>query len=295
MPVSVRANARLSILAIFAHPDDEVLAAGGTLARYAAEGVQVRLLCATRGEAGSPGEPECCPREVLGSWRERELGRSCRALGIGAPLFLHGRDGYLEQDEVFLTHEMVAAIRQLKPTIVVALGSEGMTGHPDHVAVHRAATAAVGAAGNPRALPELMVWGLAPHTPARLYYSVLPSSLVDSLDCRLPGELDGRPLQLTGVPDERVAAAVDIRPFAERKLRALACHRTQRHDLFRLSAEDLARLSHREYFVRASDAHPGRPDEDLFAGLRAPARAGWAALPMVATLPDSPTSPALQG
>lgn len=261
-------QAGLSLLAVFAHPDDEALAAGGTLARYAAEGVDVRLICATRGEAGSTGRPVRCPRELLGLWRTCELERSCRALGTAEPVFLDGRDSALAAEPAGLVRQLVAAIRRSRPQVVVTWGPDGLTGHPDHLVLHWATTTACAVAADPLAFADLTAAGLCPHQPARLCYCALPASAVAALDTRLPGELNGRRLELTGVDDDQIGAALDVRAYAHRKVRALACHETQQHDFGRLSPRDLARLCAREYFVLAGGSGGREVADDLFSGLR---------------------------
>ena len=124
------------ILAIFAHPDDETFLAGGTLAKYAASGWKVFLLCATRGEAGRRGANEALTAEEFADVRQKELEEACAALGIEAPMFLHCADQQVASNcQQSATEECLQLITRLKPEIVISFGPDGVSGHPDHVAM----------------------------------------------------------------------------------------------------------------------------------------------------------------
>lgn len=139
-----------TILAIFAHPDDEAFGVGGTLARYAAEGHRVLLVCATRGESGlNRLDPE--DRERMGELREEELRRACAQLGIEPPIFLEYRDsgmaGTPENDHPQALHQaelgevalyILAVIEAEQPDVVVTFEQFGWYGHPDHVKTYQA-------------------------------------------------------------------------------------------------------------------------------------------------------------
>ncbi|HEX7594211.1 MAG TPA: PIG-L family deacetylase [Anaerolineae bacterium] len=123
-----------TLLAIFAHPDDESNAAGGTLARYAREGADVTLVSATRGELGIPG----LAPEVAGAVRERELRAAGTALGARAVHFLGYRDGKLAgADEQKAVARLVALLREIQPQVVITFGPDGISGHADHVTASR--------------------------------------------------------------------------------------------------------------------------------------------------------------
>jgi len=187
-----------SLLAIFAHPDDEAFRCGGTLALLARRGVRVWVLCATRGEAGVPG----LPPERTGQVRERELRCSCRALGIEPPRFLDYRDGTLAQvDEEQAVAQVTQIARELRPQILLTWPPDGVSGHPDHVAVSRWAGEAFRRTTDPMAL----------------YHTVVPRSLAEALEMT----------HLHTVPDEQVTLTVDVTPAWEQKLAAIRCHRTQ--------------------------------------------------------------------
>ena len=121
-----------SLLAIFAHPDDETYRAGGTLALLTQEGARVWVLCATRGEWGIP---KLTPEDA-GEVRQAELECACRALGIEPPRFLDYQDGTLSQmDEEKAVGQVVRSIRELRPQTLLTWPHSGVSGHPDHVAV----------------------------------------------------------------------------------------------------------------------------------------------------------------
>jgi len=137
-------NKRLKLLAVLAHPDDESLGFGGTLARYAAEGVETYLVTATRGERGRFGSlgKRGDPVEV-GRVREAELRAAATVLGIREVSILNYPDGALDQVEATTAiRAVVSHIRRIQPDVVVTFGPEGAYGHPDHIAISQFTTAA---------------------------------------------------------------------------------------------------------------------------------------------------------
>lgn len=145
-----------SVLTFFAHPDDETILMGGTLALLARRGVAVHLMCLTRGEGGELGEPPVADRAGLGAAREQELVAAAQALGARSLTFLDYVDPTVgpgealfapEHDPVTLAGQIVNAIRQFEPEVVLTHGSNGEYGHPAHLAAHQAALAAVSALG----------------------------------------------------------------------------------------------------------------------------------------------------
>jgi N-acetyl-1-D-myo-inositol-2-amino-2-deoxy-alpha-D-glucopyranoside deacetylase len=165
------------LLAIFAHPDDEAFACGGTLAKYGAQGHEVFLICATRGEEGEIIHPEIDAEKypkgtARGKLREGELSEACKALGIQPPIFLNHADSgfpvevgcdnpkaFMNQDVFGLEKELLEHIRTTKPDILISFDPHGMYGHIDHITIHRAALAAFWSAG-----------GVLDEPPQRLFY-----------------------------------------------------------------------------------------------------------------------------
>jgi N-acetylglucosamine malate deacetylase 2 len=200
-------NASPGLLAIFAHPDDESFRCGGTLALLALNGWRVQIMTATTGQAGSCGDPPLCQQEELGAVRTGELRCACEALGLAPPQMLEYQDGTLSQvDEEIAVTQVVDAIQQYRPQVLLTWPPDGLSGHPDHMAVSRWA-------------------GLAFHrncpddqdAPIAVYHLVVPQSVADAM-----GSFRFQP-----VPDEEVSVAVDVMLVWEQKLAAIHCHRTQ--------------------------------------------------------------------
>lgn len=266
-----------TLLAVVAHPDDE-LSAGGTLAKYAAAGARCVVVCATRGDGRDALiKNEAATRETLGTVRLQELAASCATLGVDAPRCLHYQDGEVAQAPVETAARDVAAlIREVRPDLVITHDPGGGYGHPDHIAVCAFTTRAVAVAADPA-----VALAAPPHAVARLYYFAMPRSFMERVPAfrNRRAEIGGQVLGFVGVPDEAITSAVDVADWLAVKLRALACHRSQ-FDLdpetgepktftTSVSPEDRLALFGHERFIRAHPAPPaGLPLEtDLFAGL----------------------------
>jgi len=225
------------LLAVFAHPDDETFRPGGTLALLARSGVRVQVLTATRGEAGSCGDPPLCTLEALPAQRERELHCACAALGIAPPHLLDYTDGHLaDANAEALTAQILAAIKETGVQALLSFGPDGLSGHPDHLAIGRCAAVAFHRA----------------EEVAALYTVAVPASLADAMDLR----------QLQAVPDADIALAVDVSAAWEAKLAAMRCHATQlaSSPLMQAPVERQRRFFGTEHFVRAA----ARDDRDDF-------------------------------
>jgi LmbE family N-acetylglucosaminyl deacetylase len=228
-----------SLLAIFAHPDDETYRAGGTLALLVQESARVWVLCATRGEKGIPK----LTTKESGEVRQAELESACRTLGAEPPCFLDYQDGTLYQvDEEQAVGQVVRAIRKLRPQALLTWPHSGVSGHPDHVAVSRWTEKAFQRAANTKAYPEHQAEGLHPHAAEALYHIVIPHSLAEALKMH----------HLHTVPDEAVTLTVDVSTVWDTKMAAIHCHRSQMDSSPILSApEEKQRLFlGTEYFQR---------------------------------------------
>jgi LmbE family N-acetylglucosaminyl deacetylase len=138
------------LLGVFAHPDDEVFCAGGTLARYTASGAEAMVVSATRGEAGQIRDASRASRRTLGTVREAELRESCARLGVAHVRCLDHLDGSLASaDRAALTMEVVHILDDFRPDAVITFGPDGAYGHPDHLAIGEVTAEAVIAAGDP--------------------------------------------------------------------------------------------------------------------------------------------------
>ena len=173
-----------TLLAIFAHPDDEAFGTGGSLSRYAASGAQVALICATRGEVGEISDSSFATPETLGEVRESELRCAAETMGVNELIFLDYRDsgmvGTPENDDprAFINasasevvQSLVSAIRRIQPDVVVTFEPNGGYGHPDHIAIHKHTVAAFHAAADPAYHAPGGPWQAA-----RLFYTAIPRS-----------------------------------------------------------------------------------------------------------------------
>jgi LmbE family N-acetylglucosaminyl deacetylase len=160
-PASSRRPPRL--LGIFAHPDDETLGAGATLAKYASEGADVRVISLTKGESGQIRDASAATRSTLGAVREKELDAAGQELGLTETRCLDHPDGGLSDiDGQTLVGLVSEVITELHPDVVITFGPDGLSGHPDHIAVGAAVTAAC--------------YGMRSTTPVRLFHCHLPRS-----------------------------------------------------------------------------------------------------------------------
>ena len=137
------------ILGVFAHPDDETFCAGGTLAKYVADGWEAMVVSATTGQAGQIRDARLATRRTLGRVRERELHESCRRLGVQHVRTLDYMDGTLaDVDGRELAGAIAEIIRAFRPEVVITFGEDGAYGHPDHIAISVATSVACGLAGS---------------------------------------------------------------------------------------------------------------------------------------------------
>ncbi|MFC4453167.1 PIG-L deacetylase family protein [Deinococcus sonorensis] len=212
-----------TILAVFAHPDDEAFSVGGTLAYYAERGVRVVLACATRGEAGKITDPSMTV-EDLGAQREQELRNACEALGIPAPVFLgyhdSGREERTRHDDpralmnvdVFeLEKDIRALIEEYRPQVIITFDPHGGYGHVDHIQVHRATSAAFFSTGHLQGAPQ------------RLYFTALSLETAKRMEMFNPGNDP----EIYGVSEQTTLVRMDVSRYAGRKKAALAAHGTQ--------------------------------------------------------------------
>jgi len=249
-----------SILAIFAHPDDETFGPGGTIAKYARSGYPVFLATATKGEAGMLGDPPIATRENVGDVRARELVEAAGILGIKEVFFMGFRDGELAKTDMgLLVERAVYAVRRFRPLVLVTFGPDGISGHPDHVRISEVSREAFELCGRENAFPSHFDEGLSPWEPKKLYHFVIPDVFVRRSGARLHG-----------VSREEITTIIDVSDFLETKIEAFRCHRTQAKDAARiLSRPGYREFARKEYFVLASwRGGPYQlPEDDLFSGL----------------------------
>ena len=204
------------LLGLFAHPDDEAYAAGGTLALTAAMGATVTVVSATRGEAGQ----DLCSDGVedLATRRSRELANSCAVLGVGRPVFLEMPDGGLaDLSGVEAANSLLRVLERLEPEVVVTLGSDGAYGHNDHLATTRFLDLAVRRLDGPKR--------------PRVLHAAFPRGLfrpVWRALRRCPGVIDPQLAgDAIGTSRDTTDLRVDISAVADTKREAVACHESQ--------------------------------------------------------------------
>jgi LmbE family N-acetylglucosaminyl deacetylase len=264
----------LKLLCLLAHPDDESLGLGGILAKYGAEGIETYLVTGTRGEQGWFGPPEENPGpEALGAIRERELRRAAEVLRLREVTLLNYCDGELaEADQAVLLRQLAGHIRRVRPDVIVTFDHNGVYGHPDHIAMTRAATAATVAAAD-AGFSDLA--GLAPHSVQKLYYFAWTKEVQEAYE-RAFGELvmtiGGVERRAVPWPPWTVSTWIDTSAHWERVWEAIRCHRSQLpgyQKLLDLPAEYHETLWGRLSFHRVYSLVPTSDrEDDLFAGLR---------------------------
>ena len=263
------------LLVFFAHPDDESMGMGGTLAKYAAEGVETYSVCATRWERGWFGPEEHYPGpRALGEIRTRELENAVRELGVQRLSFLDYIDGDVDKaDPGEAIGKIVTHIRRVRPQVVVTFPPDGNYGHPDHIAVGQFTCAAVVCAADstypdPEDLPT--------HRIQKLYYMVDSEDFV-SLIAPFMGDMtfpvDDQLRGETAWKEWMITTRIEMAGHCRAGWRAIQCHQSQLPSLGQLAGmpEDAATavLAMQGTFYRAfSLVNGGRNLEtDLFEGV----------------------------
>ncbi|KUN82814.1 N-acetyl-1-D-myo-inositol-2-amino-2-deoxy-alpha-D-glucopyranoside deacetylase [Streptomyces bungoensis] len=274
------------LLLVHAHPDDESINNGATMARYAAEGAHVTLVTCTLGERGEVIPPGLrhLSGAALGAHRRGELAAAARALGVTDVRLLGGAGRYgdsgmmggpdnddpgcfwrADVDEA--AGRLAEVILEVRPQVLVTYDDNGGYGHPDHIQAHRVAMRAADLAAG------------RGHRIAKVYWNRVPRSVAEAAFARLQDDLADLPFAKSGsvadvpgvVADERITTAVDGLAHAAAKAAAMRAHATQievAEPYFALSNELAQPLFTTEYYelVRGE----GRPGEsDLFAGIPA--------------------------
>ncbi|MBO9598038.1 MAG: PIG-L family deacetylase [Cohnella sp.] len=228
------------LLAVFAHPDDESFICGGTLAKYASEGVDITLVSATRGEMGRRmGNPPYVTRETMPIVREKELRDACEALGINRLIFFDIRDKTVEFiDSELLVARITSLIDEIKPDVILTF-HETLGGHPDHCAIGKATTIA-----HERTKER---------SGAELFFITFGDSLANA----------GR----YGYTYSNPIVRVDISQHHKAKLAAFRAHRCQTEIdpwVWAPDRQALSRFGKYEYFIAGNKKSPPHPGEDLF-------------------------------
>jgi N-acetyl-1-D-myo-inositol-2-amino-2-deoxy-alpha-D-glucopyranoside deacetylase len=286
------------LLLVHAHPDDESIYTGATMARYAADGVPVTLVTCTLGELG-----EVIPAELgylaadqadqLGQYRIGELAAACAALGVTEHRFLGGpgrwRDSgmmglpsnedpgcFWQADVDEAARELVAVIREVRPSVMISYDANGFYGHPDHIQAHRVACRAFQLAAGSCPVAKLYATALPRSVLARAIRLTGPAAGPGAGAEPPPGftevtALDELPF---GVPDDQVTTEIDGTSCLAAKTAAMRAHATQiavHEPFFALSNGVGQRILGREYYTLLAGppgpAGPGGREADLLAGL----------------------------
>jgi LmbE family N-acetylglucosaminyl deacetylase len=236
---------RKVMLAVLAHPDDESFGMGGTLALYASRGVDVYLVCATRGEVGEADAEHMKGFNSIAEMRESELRCAAGILGLKGVYFLNYRDSGMSgtadnsHPDSQVSHSLdevagrvVRYIRELKPEVVLTFDPIGGYRHPDHIHIQKATTLAFEKANDAAFHPEAG----APFAPRALYYHTMPHGFLrvavfllrllgkDPRKFGKNGDIDIASIAEVSFPTH---ARINIRPVLEKKDAASACHSSQ--------------------------------------------------------------------
>ena len=296
---------RLTLMTVHAHPDDETIGVGGTMARAVADSRRVVLVTGTRGELGEIVVPEMdtpANHHRLGEIRSGELEAAMAKLGVTEWENLGYRDSgmmgdtgnrdprsYWQADLDEAIGRLVWFVRQVRPDVMTTYNDFGGYGHPDHIRTHLVAVGAFARAGDPKAYPGQLADGLEPWAPAKLYEQAMSRSQRDAMNERmialgrrsfwLPPE-GATPEQLAEhaafiaratVPDDAITTRIDIADYLDQKWAAIRRHVTQislDSPFMLLGLEGWREAwSTESYVLRESRVPAPVPETDLFAGL----------------------------
>jgi LmbE family N-acetylglucosaminyl deacetylase len=263
-------------MCVLAHPDDESLGTGGTLAKYAAEGVATYLLTATRGERGRFGDSSESPGPaIVGKAREAELIAAARELGVREVRLLDYPDGALDNVDAPEAIEKIAGhLRRVRPHVVITFGPDGAYGHPDHIAISQLTTAAIVCAADPL-FGTMSSIGEA-HRVSKLYFIAWSAKKWTAYQAalrKLVCNVDGQERQAVPWPDWAITTVIDTSRVWPTVWRAVSCHKTQMTIYKKLEQlpEELQRsLWGTQEFYRVFSAVNGGHvlESDVFEGLR---------------------------
>lgn len=231
-----------TVLGVFAHPDDESMGPGGTLAKLTRDGARVTLAILTRGERGE--SPGMAPLVNLGMVRTEEMQRAAKILGVADLCPFDFPDGGLEAHAEDIHRVIDQLVDELRPDVLLTFHELGITGHADHAAVSRAVTEVwrARARRDPLLAPSLYYWGL-------------PQSVAE----RLTQDFG---VVLLGIPDQAVDTIVDVDSFRPIQWEAIMAHRSQIPPEPVLLRTRLRLMAGRETFLRAAPSH-GWPEPAL--------------------------------
>jgi mycothiol S-conjugate amidase len=276
---------------LHAHPDDESSKGAGTMARYAAEGVRVALVCATGGEEGEILNPRMDQPGILEKMtelRQAELETACDLLGVERIYMLGYRDSgmpgsdanarpeaFCNADPNEVTRKLVEIIRAERPEVVLSYDESRGYEHPDHVRVHELGQRAFHEAGDPKAFPDAG----APWTPSKLYYFATFSKQrfemlhkgAEARGMKSPFEEWLKEWDNRDFADPNITTQIDVRDYIDLRTKALLAHATQIDpDSFWFAIPDdiIKDVYPWEDFTLVEGPSGGElPEDDLFAGV----------------------------
>ena len=235
MATAARDLEHLSVLAAFAHPDDEGFGCGGTLAMLVSRGARVTLVCGTNGDVGEISDPALATPETLGQVRQEELRRAMNVTGVGDLRFLNYRDSGMvgtednrhpnalhQADAGQAVDRIVEVMEETQPQVVLTHDPSGGYGHPDHIAMCRHVTAAFSKFAGPGGAKESRA----------LYYVCFPRSNFrrmwrEMLDLGITPPFPSMDIDSLGTPDDEVTVTRDVSEYVDTKIASLDCHQTQ--------------------------------------------------------------------
>lgn len=259
---------RGTIVTFHAHPDDEAIATGGTMARAAEAGHRVVLVVATRGELGEVGDGVLAPGETLAERRVAETHRSAAVLGVSRVVFLDYRDSgmvgessndapgsFASADVGEAAEQLAAILRDEQAEVLTVYDERGVYGHPDHLQVHRVGVLAGAIARTHRVYEATLnrdhvLELMREHAHELTDLSDLPN--FDEFDI--------------GLPAHRITTTVDVRPFLETKREAMRAHPSQISDtsfFLQMPEEPFRETFGWEWYIRR-DTPPGVSEDWLF-------------------------------
>jgi LmbE family N-acetylglucosaminyl deacetylase len=276
---------RLSLLVVHAHPDDESLSTGGTLAKYAQKGVETFLVCCTKGEEGEYLNPSMDEAEIepdISQVRMKELEEATRILGVKRVYFLGYRDSgtagkpsnlnpdaLMNADMNEATGRLVRIIREVRPQVVITYNERGLYGHPDHIAANRITLSAIKASPDPSMYPEI---SLPPWRPLRLFYIAIPTSRLIKIKeiFEKRGERFDYDIDFMGTPDEDITTVLDVREFLDKKIKAIYSHKSQigpKSMVARITDPFRSEVMGKECYVCVIGCSGISSGDDLFQGI----------------------------
>lgn len=276
-----RSEYPLTLMAVHAHPDDEVFSTGGALSAYSRQGVRTVVVYCTGGEEGElHGDLTEADRPNLGKIREAEARAACHILGVEHVEFLGYRDSGMKDTEAnanpsnFMnaplqeaSDRLLGIMARYAPQVVITYNEDGGYGHPDHVMTHNVTVEAFRRAQGHEWHPQKLYFGARSREGFRRYVETLRS-----VGLAIPWMKDEFDFDQYGTPNDELTAIINVAELAPLKKAALAAHRSQiTPDFFYLSIPDdvFGRAQDEEFFMRSiPPAAAGEHESDLFAGLR---------------------------